>query len=179
MAAGSQSYALAQVLLARVGVWVSSQVGMFLWSSPLHTQSSVESTHQSAVLHICSTVVENQPWSPKPTYFELWAKKTAKKAVFSLYQVLLLTGISYIIHSSAIFSLAHCLPKVSTWGKGRAQSRYIPALRAIFLIITVTMNLYVLSSEKGMFQCPIFNSPWLERGLQHNTFLLANNHILV
>lgn len=134
MAAGSQSYVLAQVLTARLAhTW-----GCFSEALP-YTHNSVESIYSSAVLSICSTVVEKQSWSPMPTYFELWAKKTAKKAVFRLYQVLLLTCISYIIHHSAIFDLAYCLPKVSTLGNGRAQARYIPTLRAISLKIIIIM----------------------------------------
>lgn len=52
--------------------------GRFSEARP-YTHNSVESTYPSAVLNICSTVVENEPWPPVPTYFELWAKKTAKK----------------------------------------------------------------------------------------------------
>lgn len=132
MAAGATL--LLKFWLPDLGVPASSHMRTFLWSSPVHTQ--LGGIH----LPICSSKYlqhsgGEQPWSPMPTNFELWAKKTAKKAVFRLYQMLLLIiCISYVIHPSAIFSLACWLPKVSTWGKGRAQSRYIPTLGAILLI---------------------------------------------
>lgn len=87
--------------------------GQFSEALP-HAQNSAELIYSSPIPNISSTVVENQPWSLNL----FWAAKTAKKAFCRLYQMLLLTRISYIIHTSAIFCLAYSLPKVRTWGKG-------------------------------------------------------------
>ena len=156
--------------------WCPHMWGCFSEALP-YTHNSVKSIYPSAVLSICSTVVDNQPWSPMPTYLSFGLRKLLRKSFQTLPSVAV--NMHQLRYPSFRYFLFGLLPPKSThMGKGgRTQSRYIPTLRAIFLIII--MNLYVLSSQKGMFQCLIFNSPWLEWGLQHNTFLLPDNHILV
>lgn len=66
-------------------------------------------------------------------------------------------------------------PRSKHTGEGKAQSGYIPALRAIFWVIIITTpNLCALGLHASM---PDFWCPWLERGLQHNSRLLPNNRI--